>query len=149
MNKQLIRQKTMNYWISDNSVTILLLTISNNNILTFHGWSNWHNSSVLTSELIILILHGYTHHQPVCLSDSWVIKRNVKHILTPFATLRAVMELHWQTELLYLLQVMKKGDQYLPLGLSSSMATMVAGGPVLESLHSEMEGEKVYTFQKC
>lgn len=28
------------------------------------------------------------------------------------------------------------------------MATMVAGGPVLESLHSEMEGGGGYKFQK-
>lgn len=28
---------------------------------------------------------------------------------------------------------------YVPLGLSSSMATIVAGGPALESLHSENE----------
>lgn len=32
--------------------------------------------------------------------------------------------------------------QYIPFGLSSSIATMVAGGPVLESLHSGNQGQK-------
>jgi len=31
----------------------------------------------------------------------------------------------------------------LPLGLSSSMATIVAGGPDLESLHSEKQGHRL------